>query len=84
MLSAVLLPLPAASAYQTPEFRDAAFHSEAALSGDRVQLDVSSLSQGYVAVSATSTQKLKFQVLTKSYLYRYGQTNFKGMGGRPC
>ena len=71
MLSAVLLPLPAASAYQTPEFRDAAFHSESALSGDRVQLDISGLSQGYVAVSATSTQKLKFQVLKDELTYTY-------------
>ena len=71
MLSAVLLPLPAASAYQTPEFRDAAFHPESALSGDRVQLDISGLSQGYVAVSATSTQKLKFQVLKDELTYTY-------------
>ena len=71
MLSAVLLPLPAASAYQTPEFRDAAFHPESALSGDRVQLDISGLSQGYVAVSATSTQKLKFQVLKDDLTYTY-------------
>ena len=71
LLSGVLLPLPKAAAYTAPEFRDASFHEAAALAGDRVRLDVSCLDQGYVAVSATSDMRLKFQVVMDDMTYNY-------------
>ena len=71
LLSGVLLPSPNAAAYTAPEYRDAAFHEAAALTGDRVRLDVSCLDQGYVAVSATSDMRLKFQVIKDDVTYNY-------------
>lgn len=71
MLAAGLLPGRKAYAYTAPEFRDAEFHEAAAMLGDRVKLDVSSLDQGYVAVSAVSNMRLKFQVVKDETTYNY-------------
>ena len=71
MLAAGLLPCRKAYAYTAPEFRDAAFHEAAAMLGDRVKLDVSCLDQGYVAVSAVSDMRLKFQVVKDETTYNY-------------
>ena len=71
MLAAGLLPGRKAYAYTAPEFRDAEFHEAAAILGDRVKLDVSSLDQGYVAVSAVSDMRLKFQVIKDETTYNY-------------
>ena len=71
MLAAGLLPGRKAYAYTAPEFRDAEFHEAAAMLGDRVKLDVSSLDQGYVAVSAVSNMRLKFQVIKDETTYNY-------------
>ena len=71
MLAAGLLPGRKAYAYTAPEFRDAEFHEAAAMLGDRVKLDVSSLDQGYVAVSAVSDMRLKFQVIKDETTYNY-------------
>ena len=71
MLAAGLLPGRKAYAYTAPEFRDAEFHEAAAMLGDRVKLDVSSLDQGYVAVSAVSDMRLKFQVIKDEATYNY-------------
>jgi len=71
MLAAGLLPGRKAYAYTAPEFRDAEFHEAAAMLGDRVKLDVSSLDQGYVAVSAVSDMRLKFQVVKDETTYNY-------------
>ena len=70
-LSGLLFPEPKAAAYATPEYLDAVFHESAALSGDRVKLDVSCLEQGYVAVSAYSNMRLKFQVIKDEMTYNY-------------
>ncbi|MBQ9662850.1 MAG: transglutaminase domain-containing protein [Oscillospiraceae bacterium] len=71
MLTGLFLPMPTAGAYQTPAFLDAAFHPEAAMTGERVRLDVSCLEQGYVAVSAVSDRRLKFQVTKDDTTYNY-------------
>ena len=71
MLAAGLLPGRKAYAYTAPEFRDAEFHEAAAMLSDRVKLDVSCLDQGYVAVSAVSDMRLKFQVIKDETTYNY-------------
>ena len=71
MLAAGLLPGRKAYAYTAPEFRDAEFHEAAAMLGDRDKLDVSCLDQGYVAVSAVSDMRLKFQVIKDETTYNY-------------
>lgn len=49
--------------YQAPEFADSAFHEDQAQGEGDVWLDLSAVSQGYVAVSAKSEKRLKFQVI---------------------
>ena len=71
VLAAALLPKQTAYAYTAPEFRDAQFHEAAAMIGDRVKLDVSCLAEGYVAVSAVSDMRLKFQVVKDETTYNY-------------
>ena len=71
VLTAALLPNQTAHAYTAPEFRDAQFHEAAAMIGDRVKLDVSCLAEGYVAVSAVSDMRLKFQVVKDETTYNY-------------
>ena len=71
VLTAALLPKQTAYAYTAPEFRDAQFHEAAAMIGDRVKLDVSCLAEGYVAVSAVSDMRLKFQVVKDETTYNY-------------
>ena len=71
VLAAALLPKQTAYAYTAPEFRDAQFHEAAAMIGDRVKLDVSCLAEGYVAVSAVSDRRLKFQVVKDETTYNY-------------
>ena len=53
------------------EFLDASFHEELAQDGGRVKIDLSAVSQGYVAVSATSDRRLKFQVTKDEETYNY-------------
>ena len=71
ILAVLLLPNREAYAYTAPDFRDAEFHEAAAIIGDRVKLDVSCLDQGYVAVSAVSNMRLKFQVVKDETTYNY-------------
>ena len=54
-----------------PVFLDASFHEELAENEGRVRLDLSALEQGYVAVSATSDKRLKFQVIKDEDTYTY-------------
>lgn len=49
----------------------AAFHPELALGNSRVQIDVSAAAEGYVAVSAISDSRLKFQVVMGEETYNY-------------
>lgn len=58
-------------AYQAPEFADASFHEDQAQGDGNVLLDLSSLEQGYVGVSAQSASRLKFQVIKGENKYNY-------------
>ena len=56
--------------YKVPEFAESVFDKDAAESRNGAYIDLSHTSEGYVAVSATSDQRLKFQVLTEE-TYNY-------------
>ncbi len=58
-------------AFRSPTFRDAVFHEDAAEGDEGVRLDLSALQDGYVAVSANSDMRLKFQVLCGDDTYTY-------------
>ena len=49
--------------YEPPAFRNAEFHPDAAVSGSGAEIDLSAVSQGYVAVRAQSDKRLKCQVV---------------------
>ncbi len=56
--------------YQVPEYADVVFDEDAAEYRNGAYIDLSHVSQGYVAVSAESDSRLKFQVLTdETYNY---------------
>lgn len=57
--------------YQAPAFAASAFHPEAAERSGTVQLDLSALAEGYVAVSAESARRLKFQAIQGEITYNY-------------
>lgn len=59
-----------APAYEAPPFMDAQFH-DGTEEVDGVRLDLSGLSEGYVAVSAQSEARLKFQVVKGDIKYTY-------------
>ena len=84
VLTAALLPKQTAYAYTAPEFRDAQFHEAAAMIGDRVKLDVSCLAEGYVAVSAVSDMRLKFQVVKDETTYNYNLPSYSELYSFTC
>lgn len=57
--------------YEPPAFRDAAFHAAAAVSGSGAKIDLSAVSQGYVAVCAQSDKRLKCQIVYGDTKYNY-------------
>jgi len=57
--------------YSAPPFQDSGFHSEKAEGNETVRLDLSAVDEGYVAVSARSAKRLKFQVLYEDLTYNY-------------
>ena len=57
--------------FETPAFLDSAYHGETAASVDEAYIDTSAVSEGYVAVSAYSDARLKFQVITDEETYNY-------------
>ncbi len=57
--------------YEAPAFADSGFHEEQADDNGIVQMDISSLNKGYVAVSCTADSRLKFQVLKDDATYNY-------------
>ena len=74
MLPAILCivcPASTVLAYDAPEFLESSFHENLAETGERVMLDLSALEEGYVAVSATSDRRLKFQVIQGEDTYNY-------------
>ncbi|MBQ1483560.1 MAG: transglutaminase domain-containing protein [Erysipelotrichaceae bacterium] len=56
--------------YEVPEFAVSEFHEEAAEYKNGAYIDISNAAKGYVAVSAVSDKRLKFQVLTEE-TYNY-------------
>lgn len=52
-------------------FLDATFHENAAEGNDKVKVDLSACNQGYVAVSAKSEKRMKFQVIHGETTYTY-------------
>lgn len=66
--------MPPLAMYQAPPFADAVFHADTP-TVDGVQIDVSSVAEGYVAVAATSSMRLKFQVIKDDVTYTYNIEN---------
>ena len=56
---------------QVPDFPVAEFHEDQAQEAAGVKLDLSALEEGYVAVSALSDHRLKFQVIMGEATYNY-------------
>lgn len=57
--------------YQAPEFADSAFHEDQAEGDGDARIDISCVNEGYVAVSARSDKRLKFQVIKGDITYNY-------------
>lgn len=77
--SAKATPTPAPEVsftpYQAPEFAGSFFHADLAEGDGNVQLDLSAVSQGYVAVSAKADSRLKFQVIKGDVTYTYNMAS---------
>ena len=57
--------------YQAPEFAGSSFHADLAEGDQNVQIDLSAVNLGYVAVSAKADARLKFQVIKGDTTYTY-------------
>lgn len=57
--------------YEAPPFLDAQFHRELAQGEGDTLIDVSAVSEGYVAVSAVAEARLKFQIKCGDETYTY-------------
>ncbi len=57
--------------YRAPPFHDAVFNADAAEGRGSTRIDLSSLQDGYVAVSCSSDKRLKFQVICGDETYTY-------------
>lgn len=68
-------PTPVANPYVAPDISPAKFHRDKAVGENGVLVDVSAVSEGYVAVSAQSDSKLKFQVVFGDHTYNYDLPN---------
>ena len=74
-------PTPSASAaepqrgegpsYEAPPLATAAFHPDLAEGSAQALIDLSAVDEGYVAVSAISDKRLKFQVRKDEFTYNY-------------
>ena len=62
---------PVLNPYRAGAFAEAEFHEELAEGDGEVRIDLSAVSQGYVAVSARSENRLKFQVIHDELTYNY-------------
>jgi len=58
-------------AWEPAGFLDSAYHEELAYDYGNARIDMSAVSSGYVAVSAYSNNRLKFQVLKDDITYTY-------------
>ncbi|MCI8391700.1 MAG: transglutaminase domain-containing protein [Roseburia sp.] len=61
--------------YQAPAFAEAVFHEDMAEGDDNAKIDLSGISDGYVAVRADSEVRLKFQVIKGDGSYDYDLTS---------
>lgn len=61
--------------YQAPKISEAAFHRDKAAGDENAAIDTSAVSEGYVAVSAKSDARLKFQVVAGENTYNYDLPN---------
>lgn len=61
--------------YTAPEMAVSVFHADQAEGNESVQLDLSATAYGYIAVSATTPERLKFQTLCGEYTYTYDMAN---------
>ncbi len=59
------------TSYQAPKFRGSAFHADKAEGDGSLMIDLSAVKHGYVAVSAVSDVRLKFQVIKDDITYNY-------------
>ena len=57
--------------YQAPPFQTAEFHQDKAEQQGDAYIDISAVNEGYVAVSAISENRLKFQVIKGETTYTY-------------
>ena len=57
--------------YESPDFSDAVFNAAEAVGNANSHIDLTSVSDGYVAVSAVSESRLKFQVVKDDITYNY-------------
>ena len=57
--------------YTPPPFADSTFHEDLAEGNENVKIDLSAVSDGYVAVSARSAKRLKFQTIFGDVIYNY-------------
>lgn len=62
---------PDGKPYTAPPFARSAFHADKAGGNEAVRLDLSAVADGYVAVSAKSSKRLKFQVVHDDVTYNY-------------
>ncbi len=62
---------PGPAGYAAPEMAVSVFHEEQAVGENGVLIDLSSASDGYVAVRATSSSRMKFQVIKDGTTYNY-------------
>ncbi len=74
------VPSGSAAGYQAPEFMDAAYHEAAAQGTDKAKIDLSAVSQGYVAVKVQSDKRIKMRVTKGDVTYDYNVAN----DGTPC
>ncbi len=57
--------------YEIPEMKTASFHPEAAEGNEEVQIDLSCVHEGYIAVHAESDARMKLQVILGEETYTY-------------
>lgn len=62
---------PSKVPYEAPPLLEAAFHQDLAEESEGAFIDISHVSDGYVAVSATSDTRLKFQAIKEEITYTY-------------
>lgn len=65
------IPGTTGGGYTAPPMQTSVFDAQSAEGDNGIQIDTSHVSQGYVAASAVSTSRLKFQVLFGDIKYNY-------------